>query len=139
METKDALLLLLPVLSAVLGSYFTFYFAMRSRRHEAILRFKEEKYSTLLVLLQGFVGVTASGDTKRKFFEEQYRSWIYCSDDVVKRMNQFVKLVIDSRGRHPNPNEGRQAVGNIVLAMRRDLLGKTKLSPEDFVYTDVHG
>ena len=134
---KDMWLLFLPILSAILGSYFTYYFAVRSRRHEAILRFKEEKYSALLVLLQGFVGVTASAETKRKFFEEQYRSWIYSSDDVVKAMNQMIKLVIDSGGKQPNPNEGRQAVGNIVLAMRKDLLGKTKLSFDDFVYTDV--
>jgi hypothetical protein len=137
-ETKDALLLILPVLSGILGSYFTYFFAVRSRRQEAILRFKEEKYSALLVLLQGFVGVTASANTKRQFFEEQYRSWIYSSDEVVKSINQLIKLVVDSRGQQPNLHAGRQAVGNIVLAMRKDLLGKTNLSFDDFLYTDVH-
>jgi len=91
----------------------------------------------LLVLLKGFVGKTASGDLKRKFFDEQYKSWLYCSDDVVKAINHMVKLVIDERGQAPNPQAGREAVGEIVRAMRKDLLGKTNLSFNDFVYTDV--
>lgn len=49
------------------------------------MRFKEEKYSNLLILLQGFVGETTSGETKKKFFEEQYKSWLYSSDNVVKQ------------------------------------------------------
>lgn len=33
---------------------------------------------------------------------------------------------------------GKEAVGNIVLAMRKDLLNKkTKLKYSDFIYTDV--
>jgi len=115
----------------------TYYFAIKSKKSEAILRFKEEKYSNLLILLQGFVGKTTSGETKRKFFEEQYKSWLYSSDEVVRAMNEMVKLVIESRGKTPNPEDGRRAVGNIVLKMRKDLLGKTNLDFKDFQYTDV--
>jgi len=139
LDSKTVLLLLLPVLSAMLGSYLTYYFAVKSRRDEAILRFKEEKYSALLVLLQGFIGLTTSSDLKRKFFEEQYRSWIYSSDSVVKAVNAMVQLVIDAHGNKPDPTASQHAIGAIVLAMRRDLLGHTHLSPMDFKYTDVLG
>ncbi len=91
----------------------------------------------MLVLLQGFVGQTASANMKRKFLEEQYRSWLYCSDDVVKAINEMVRLVITLRGQVPDPEKGKKAVGSIVLAMRKDLLGKTELDYSDFVYTDV--
>jgi len=74
LEIKDILIVLLPIISGIGGSYLTYYFTGKSRRDEAILKFKEEKYTTLLVLLQGFMGRTATGETKRKFFEEQYRS-----------------------------------------------------------------
>lgn len=107
---KDALLFLLPILSGILGSYLTYYFAQKSKRDETMLRFKEEKYSALLVLLQGFVGATTSGDIKRRFFEEQYRSWIYSSVEVVKAINKMVQLVIDSHGNKPESNkDGRQS------------------------------
>ncbi len=129
--------IIIPILTAVIGSYLTYYFTSRSKRHEAIVKYKEEKYSKLLLKLQGFVGVTAGGKAKREFFEEQYQAWLYCSDEVVEAMNDMVKQVIDSKGKPPNPEEGRKAVGNIVLAMRKDLLGKTKLDYKAFRYTDV--
>jgi DNA-directed RNA polymerase subunit E'/Rpb7 len=115
----------------------SYYFTSTSKKLEAILKFREEKYSNLLILLQGFVGNTTSYETKKKFFEEQYKSWIYCSDEVVIAINELVQLVIKSQGKEPNAEEGRKAVGNIVLAMRKDLLGKTTLSYKDFSYTDV--
>jgi len=128
---------ILPILTAIASSYLTYFFASRSKREESILKYKEEKYANLLVLLQGFVGSTATSETKRKFFEEQYRSWIYSSDEVVKAINEMVKLVIDSKGKEPDPELGRKVVGNIVLAMRKDLNGKTNLNYTDFRYTDV--
>ena len=137
MENSLLTILLLPILTAVIGSYLTYYFTNKSKKSEAILRFKEEKYSNLLILLQGFVGKTTSGETKRKFFEEQYKSWLYSSDEVVQAINEMVKLVIESRGKEPEPEKGRKAVGEIALKMRKDLLGKTKLGFKDFQYTDV--
>ncbi len=137
METKDLLIILLPIISAVGGSYLTYYFTRKSRRDEAILRLKEEKYTTLLVLLQGFMGQTASGEMKRKFLEEQYRSWIYASDDVVLMINRMIQHIIDLDGKTPKKGEGQKLVGEIVLAMRKDLLGKTSLSFSNFHYTSV--
>lgn len=137
MDIRTTLLVLIPIITALLSSYLTYYFAIKSKKSEAVLRFKEEKYSNLLILLQGFVGKTTSGETKRKFFEEQYKSWLYSSDEVVQAINEMVKLVIDSRGKAPDPESGRKAVGDIALKMRKDLLGKTKLDFKDFQYTDV--
>ena len=127
----------LALTSAIIGGFISYYFTSKSKKLEAVLKFREEKYSNLLILLQGFVGSTTSSEIKKKFFEEQYKSWIYGSDEVVTALNNLVDLVIKSQGKDPNPEEGRKAVGNIVLAMRKDLLGKTTLSYNDFRYTDV--
>jgi hypothetical protein len=127
----------LALTSAIIGGFVSYYFTSKTKKFEAVLRFREEKYSNLLILLQGFVGNTTSFDTKKKFFEEQYKSWIYCSDEVILAINNLVQLVIDAKGKQPNPEEGLEAIGNIVLAMRKDLLGKTTLSNKDFRYTDV--
>jgi hypothetical protein len=137
MKIETTLLILIPVVVAVISSYLTYYFAIKSKKNEAILKFKEEKYSNLLILLQGFVGKTTSGEVKKKFFEEQYKSWLYSSDGVVKAINEMVQLVINTRGKEPEQEKGKKAVGNIVLEMRKDLSGKTNLKSEDFRYTDV--
>lgn len=137
MDIKDIFLFVGPIIAGLVGSYLTYYFAIKSKRKESMLKFKEEKYTNLLILLQGFVGKTVSAEKKKKFFEEQYKSWLYSSDEVVEAINKMVRLVIESHGQAPNPEEGRKAIGNIVLAMRKDLLGKTNLNHKDFVYTDV--
>lgn len=133
METKDILLVVLPLLTG-LCSYFV---AIKTKKTEVVQKFKEEKYSNLLIQLQGFVGSTTSAEKKRKFFEEQYKAWLYSSDGVVTAINEMVELVKNSNGNPPDAKGGRKAVGNIVLEMRKDMLGKTKLKSEDFVYTDV--
>ena len=134
---KELLFAIIPVLSAALAAFLAYRFTSRSKRDESIARFKEEKYAKLLVKMQGFVGNTTSAKLKREFFEEQYQSWLYASDEVVQAINALVQLVIANRSAAPDPEVGRKAVGEIVLAMRRDLLQKTKLSHESFRYTDV--
>lgn len=137
MDIKTVLLILIPVITSIISSYLTYYFTSRSKKSEAILKFKEEKYSNLLILLQGFVGETTSGETKKRFFEENYKSWLYSSDNVVKAINEMVQLVIDLKGNRPKSDIGLKAVGKIVLEMRKDLLGKTKLTSNEFRYIDI--
>ena len=135
--TNAILPILIPILTAVLGSYSTYYFLTKSKKNEAILRFKQEKYSKLLLFLQGFVGDTVSGELKRKFFEEQHQSWFYCSDEVVTAINEMIQLIVDANPRAPESSKGKIAIGKIVLAMRRDLLGKTNLVADDFIIYGV--
>ena len=44
----------------------------------------------------------------------------------------MVRLVVDSRGKPPDPEKGRKAIGSIVVEMRKDLLGKSRLTFEEF-------
>ena len=138
MQTRDILIVVLPIITGVLGSYLTYYFTIKSKKLEAIQKFKEEKYANLILLLQGFIGSTASKEVKKKFYEEQYKSWLYSSDEVVVAINALTNLLKAERGASPDPDKGRKVVGDIILQMRKDLLGKTKLNYQDFRYTDVH-
>lgn len=131
--------LFFPLITLILGSFLTYFFTVKARRDEAAQKHREEQYSKLLVKLQGFVGATANAKTKREFFEEQYKGWLYCSDEVVEAINHMVELVIENQGKAPDPEIGRKAIGNIVVAMRKDLRGGTKLSYKSFRYTDVVG
>ncbi|MGD8781273.1 MAG: hypothetical protein PVH88_20200 [Ignavibacteria bacterium] len=136
MDTKNLLLVSLPIIAAILSSYLTYFFSMKSKKAETILKFKEEKYKNLLILMQAFVGQTATADMKKKFFEEQYSSWLYSSDEVVKAIQELIDTISKYEKGVKIP-EGQTLIGNIVLAMRKDLLGKTNLTPKDFRYTDI--
>jgi len=128
---------LIPVLTLLLGAMLTYYFGIKAKKDESAHKHKEEQYGKLLVKLQGFVGATANGKTKKEFFDEQYKGWLYCSDEVVEAINTMVRLVIENQGKEPDPVEGRKAIGDIVISMRNDLHGKTNLTYEAFRYTDV--
>lgn len=138
MQTRDILIVILPIFTGILGSYLTYYFTIKSKKQEAIQKFKEEKYTNLILLLQGFIGSTVSKEKKKKFYSEQYKSWLYSSDDVVVAINKLTNLLKEEQGADPDPERGRKVVGNIILEMRKDLLGKTKLKYQDFRYTDVY-
>ena len=125
---------LVAIISGVGGSYLTYYFAIRRKKIESTLKFREEKYSSLLILLQGFTGQTTSLQTARGFMEQLYGSWLYSSDGVVQAVNEMLSLVQPVA---VDPEQWKAAVGNIVLEMRRDLLGKTRLTSEDFRYKDI--
>jgi len=130
---------LIPVLTLILGAILTYFVGVKSKKRESELKYKEEQYSKLLIKLQGFVGETANAELKREFFEEQYKSWLFCSDEVVTAINTMVDFVIENKRNDSSPNEGFEIIGNIVLAMRKDLYGKTKLGWDSFKYRDVHG
>lgn len=125
----------LAVTTALVTSLLTYHFTGKSKKAEAMLKFREEKYAKLLVLLEGFVGNTASAETKRAFFKEQHESWLYCSDEVARAINHMIELVANNKGMVRVKDE--DPVGAIVLAMRKDLLSKTKLKASDFRYIDV--
>ena len=135
---KEWLIAVVPLGSVALGAILGYFFTSRAKRDESIVRFKEEKYAKLLIKLQGFVGATTSAQLKREFFEEQYQSWLYASDEVIESLNALVQLVKEGQGSAPDPDAGRKAIGNVVLSMRRDLLRKTKLGYASFQYTDVY-
>jgi hypothetical protein len=137
METNDILLLVLPFVSGVVSAWVTYFFTVKTQKNAAILKFKEEKYANLIVLLKGFVGNTASSKLKKEFFDEQYRSWLYSSDEVVTAINKLTGLLMLESGSKPAKYDGDKVVGDIIFYMRKDLLGKTKLTYKDFHYTDV--
>jgi hypothetical protein len=137
MTINDTLIVVLPIVTAIMSSYLTYYFATKSTKNEAMIKFKEEKYSNLVIALQGFVGSAVSSEKKVKFYEEQYKSWLYSSDNVVKAVNDLTNLLIEEKGKAPDPEKGRRVIGNIILEMRKDLIGKTNLRYKDFRYTDV--
>jgi len=100
------------------------YFTSKTKRNEAILKYKEDKYSNLLVLLQGFVGLTASSETKKKFFEEQHRSWLYCSAGVVTAINDMIELAISEKVKIRNQKKEEESLGTSYSKCGRIYWGK---------------
>ncbi len=101
---------------------------------------KEVKYDVLLSSLKGFLASAEpqlSAQLKQKFIDELVVCWLYCPDDVIKKGYAFLDTV---KTDHKSSNDEKsKAVGEFVLAIRKDLFSKsnlirkrTELRPEDF-------
>jgi len=105
----------------------------RKRVYEEYKR-KEERYIELIRSIKGFYISSQNKELKNKFLSQLNLCWIYCPDEVIKQVNKFLNMVsIDKY----SDDEKEKAVGEFVLAMRKDLfarkiLRKTELKPEDF-------
>lgn len=127
--------IIVAIITWIVSTLITWFFLLKAQKYNNIRTFKEEKYANLLILLQGFLGNTNSIEKQRLFLEEHYKSWLYSSDDVVRSINNLILLASQES---PDPEKWRKLIGNIVLKMRKDLLGKTNLGHNDFKYMDVN-
>lgn len=137
MIDKNFLLVLLPIIAGLIGSYLTYYWTIKSKRIEAIQKFKEEKYSNLILHLQGFSGSNATTEKKTAFFQEQYRSWLYASDDVVLAMKDMIDYLLKTQFDSKYQDEQRDKIAEVIVAIRKDMLKNSKLSKKDFRFTTV--
>jgi len=130
------------ILSALVGSGITYWFGVRHLRTETEIKVKVEKYNNLIKYLHGFVGTDANPELKKQFLKEWETSWLYCSDDVFNTIRRMLEYIGNEEGIRMHDKKwhdvGREIVGEIIIAMRKDLLNKkTKLSSKDFIFVDV--
>lgn len=104
------------------------------RRHEDYIR-KEQRYSALLKSLKGFYVQSQDRELKEEFISQFNQCWLYCPDKVIQKGCNFLNTVhTDIKA---NDLERRNALGELVLEIRRDLyirhlFRKTKLKSHDF-------
>lgn len=134
--SPDFLKVVVPLLGAVVAWLANEH---RKRAWEEYKR-KEDKYITLLSALKGFY-TSADADNakqlKQRFLDELAACWLYCPDEVIRKGYAFLSTV--HTGQTKSNEEKEHAVGDFVLAIRRDLFGKhlflinrTRLKPDDF-------
>ena len=135
----------ISVLAVVLGlwlSAWTWYITEQNKLLADEYKRKEERYIHLLDALRGFY--TGSEDKQKniEFLKQVDLCWLYCPDDVIRKAYGFIELMKpEVKASYNNNNElqrkQKEAVGELVLAIRKDLLEKTPvekttLKQEDF-------
>src|SRR5260221_6419589 len=111
------------ILSALVG--FLVWIVQRHFERLAAERLRrEELYGTLLSASAEFIG-TKNG---APFIIESQRAWLYASDDVLKKINDYLKAFLaegEAQGSAMNDSEEWAAVlkaeGRLRLAIRKDL------------------
>jgi len=128
----------IPVIGAVLAfvsSLVIWCLNERSKRIYEEYKRKEEKYSGLIRSLRGFYVDSFNKKMRTEFLNQLNLCWMYCPDEVIHKAYDFL-LMVHTDQEHSD-EEKEKAVGELMLAIRKDLisrkpLGKTNLRPEDF-------
>jgi hypothetical protein len=130
--------ILIPVIGVILtliGGFVTWYLNEHSKRIYEEYKRKEERYSELIRSLRGFYVDSFSKELRDQFLNQLNLCWMYCPDEVVHKAYKFL-LMVHTDKKFPD-DEKEKAVGELILAIRKDLINrkplrKTKLKPEDF-------
>lgn len=128
--TPDFLKFFVPLAGAVIAWFLN---ERRRRAWEEYLR-KEERYRVLLKTLSGFYVHASSVATRLEFLEEYKRCWLYCSDEVIRAANAAMEVLVE--GTTAPMEQRHQRIGQLVLAIRKDLLRRTLTTRTELRDTD---
>lgn len=92
------------------------------------------RYEAMTALLPGFTTSGISSQAINQFLAEQRRLWLFAPDDVIRALDRFVDRV-EGTSHDGSPEE---ALGRLVLAMRRDASFRGAIFPR-FFSTSVDG
>ena len=122
---------MIPVLIVL----FTWSLNEQSKAQWEQYKRKEASYVQLLKSLRGFYVSSYDLELRRKFIEELEKCWLYAPDQVIEKGYVFLNSV--RKGKSKTKEEKEKAVGEFVLAIRKDLLSRkivdeTEFEPKDF-------
>jgi hypothetical protein len=130
---------IISALSGLAGVAVGWWLQERSRQQQASFEWRLARYEELMARLSAFYegapGVTtpaAAAEARESFLEHFRRAWLYAPDDVVRAGQAFLGLV--STGASVDESARRGAALAFVVAMRKDLRGRTGLSGDDFQF-----
>jgi hypothetical protein len=123
------------VIITILAGLLTLLLNERTKRKEDEYKRKEERYTELVSSLRGFHLPLTDKSLEENFLIQLDLCWLYCPDDVIQKAYGFLSLV--AVGQERTDSEKEKAVGELMLAIRKDLLARgtvrtTKMRPEDF-------
>lgn len=110
---------------------YQYYRGQKDKRKFEEFQRKEIMFSGLLTNIRGFYrGVNDLG-MKNEFIRQYNLCWMYCSDDVIRKLNTFIEAA-----EHNLPNR-EILLGEAIIAIRYELIIRhvvkyTSLKPNEF-------
>jgi Pyruvate/2-oxoacid:ferredoxin oxidoreductase delta subunit len=120
---------------ALVAGLITLFINERNKRSEQEYKRKEERYIELVNALRGFYIDSFDKEKTENFLRQVNLCWLYCPDEVIQTAYKFLMMV--HTGQKQQDADKEKAVGEFILAIRMDLIGRkpvksTSLKSEDF-------
>ena len=128
----DSLIPIAGTLLTIIGSVFIWSKTERNKKRQEIYQRKEERYARLIQTLGGFYNVTEEGDKLiDSFLTEANLCWLYCSDNVIKKLTEFIRLMAKDEETEFKSIERKRdeskLIGELILEIRKDLIQNNEL------------
>ena len=132
---KGIWVVIIPILLSILGSMYIYYLTQQDQQAYEDYKRKEARYVELVSSIKGFSTTQSNSELRQKFIDELNLCWLYCPDEVIKASYNFLNTVTDDVKQ--NETEQKEALGKLMLTIRKDLISRkiltnTNLTPSDF-------
>lgn len=127
----------LKIAIPVAGAIIAWLMNERSKARAQQLQRKEERYKKLIRCVKGFYAQSNDRILRLQFIEQVGLCWLYAPDEVIQNVDTFFKTIHTQRVDPATDEEKEQALGKLMLAIRRDMLSRslvtrTSLTPSDW-------
>lgn len=134
---QSTVTLIVAILTAGV-SVVTWCLNERKKRIADEYKRRKNRYSRLIESAQGFYVASRNETDKTSvgaFLLQVNLCWMYCPDDVIRKAYEFLNTV--STEQKSSDDEKERALGEFILAIRRDLINRkplkaTTLTPQEF-------
>jgi len=130
--SSDFLKFVIPAAGAIIAWFFN---EKRKVRWEQLQR-KEERYQELLRCIKGFYVESQDREMKRQFIDQINLCWLYAPDAVISKANNFFATIHKSRNPLATDEEKEKALGELILAIREDMLNRHLVTKTSLSYSD---
>ena len=130
--SSDFLKFAIPAAGAIIAWFVN---ERRKVRWEQYQR-KEERYKELLNYLKGFYAHSRNTDMKAKFVDQVHLCWLYAPDEVIRCANAFLDTFMASRIPLATDEEKKNALGEFILAIRKDMLNRRLITTTSLTRSD---
>lgn len=107
-------------------------FKWEKQKKSGSIHRKEERYAELVKSIKGFYVNSENPELKSVFIDQVNLCWLYCPDQVIYKLYNFLKSVKNSS----TDEQKLKALGEVFVEIRKDLIKDSKLSsdlkPNDF-------
>ncbi|NYB25861.1 MAG: hypothetical protein HVN34_00795 [Methanobacteriaceae archaeon] len=100
------------------------------KRKQDLYTKKQNSYAKLIESLIGLDSGFGNVEKQLEFLNETNLIWLYSPDDVIKKVNKFLKAYMEH-------SDAEKALGELMIAIRKDLiknelLNYTELTSDEF-------
>ncbi|GAG57176.1 unnamed protein product [marine sediment metagenome] len=134
MEILELIIVVLSssLLGSILGPQLTQWYKTQSGKDVSKYYKKEKCFFTIVTDIGGFRSERSEPAKKENIYKSYRQLWLYASDETIRKINEFFFSMGAKRLSYDELTKSSKGHCELILQIRKDFYGETKLKPEDY-------